>query len=835
MSRINLLRNNMTGGEVSPRIFDRPDVTKVANGCKAIVNGLVLVHGGVQKRSGTRVVAQLQNTTRHRFIRFQSSLAASYLMILGHNTMWFVRRGGLVTHTPMNITGVSKANPGIVTSVNHGFATGQRVWVAGVTGMAELNNRWFVVGATTANTFELQNTDTTGYETFVSGGTAARVVELTTTYTLEQLHDIDFQQINDVMYLVHPDHPPRKLTRSSDTDWVLGEVNFSRGPWRTINPDKVTLQPSAPSESMTSWGTYPVGTIFTLTASSSVFTSAMVGAHLRLYESDAGTSIPSPPIGDKTQGLANGQSYSYQGNVYGVSNVTGVNNWQRFTRVPEHTDGVVRVSTQQSTNGKTGQAIGTQFFDSYFLHPGYCIAQITSFTSTTQVTIEVVRFQMPNSIAVSGTTVWQESAWSDRRGWPWAVTLYEQRLFVAGSRSDPGVIWGSRSGLYEDFSDGDQDDDAISYRLAAGVGDGIRWIVGRRALVCGTSAGEYAITASSQQEGLTPSNIKAILQTDVGTAHIRPVAMNQAVLYPQRFGMADNPARTLREFAYAFTEDRFNSVDLTIYAQHIFGEGLVGLAYQRTPSSVIYAARVDGTIAGCSYERQQDVVAWWRYAIGGSIKEIETVPCANGDDLYMQVNRIIDGVEVAYLERLQQPFYEAVDEKEQAWMLDAALRRTGAPTQTISGLWHLRGEAVTIVADGAVETGVVDAGGRLTLERPASVVTVGKPYTMVVEMTEFEAGAQQGTARTRPKTIGAVWMGMLESLGGSVGVSAGHMKPLRYRTARTPMDASPPLFSGWIEVDVRANWAETQTLRVEHAEPLPFMMIAAVVETTVSG
>lgn len=70
------------------------------------------------------------------------------------------------------ISGVSKANPAVVTSTAHGYAAGTLVWIAAVVGMVELNGSWYEVANPAANTFELKGIDSTGYTTYVSGGTA---------------------------------------------------------------------------------------------------------------------------------------------------------------------------------------------------------------------------------------------------------------------------------------------------------------------------------------------------------------------------------------------------------------------------------------------------------------------------------------------------------------------------------------------------------------------------------------------------------------------------------------------------------------------------------------
>ena len=61
----------------------------------------------------------------------------------------------------------------------------------------------------------------------VSGGSA---VEVTTPYTSAQLADLKFTQSADVMYIVHPDHAVRKISRTGHTAWTITEVDFRRGP-----------------------------------------------------------------------------------------------------------------------------------------------------------------------------------------------------------------------------------------------------------------------------------------------------------------------------------------------------------------------------------------------------------------------------------------------------------------------------------------------------------------------------------------------------------------------------------------------------------------------------
>jgi hypothetical protein len=529
--------------------------------------------------------------------------------------------------------------------------------------------------------------------------------------------------------------------------------------------------------------------------------------------------------------LANGDAYTYQGNVYGVSSLTGASTWEKFNRVPEHTSGTTRVIGSVAGGGT--------YFDSNFLHPGYCVVQITGYTSTTVVTCTIVRYQMPNSLVTSGTSFWEEGAWSDYRGFPNAISLFEQRLWFAGTTYDPVVVWGSRSGAYEDFEDGAEDDDAVNFRLSAGQGDVIRWLSGRRVLTAGTSGGEFAISASSQQEGITPSNVKATQQADVGSSDVLPVFIDQAVLYPEREGNPSNPSMRLREFAYAFADDKFNSVDLTVFAEHIFGNGIQKIAYARTPERLIWTVRTDGTMACCTYQREQEVLPWHRHSLGGSgsIQEIEVKPGADGDELWLQVDRTIDSTEVSYVEVMTKRFRENITDKEDAIFLDSSLTYNGVSTDSLSGLWHLRGETVSLLINGAVETATVSATGKIA-DLPGDgddTVSIGYAYPMVVELQEIEAATQQGTAQSRAKRISQVWVRVLDSLGGTVGPDASHQKPLLYRTESMAMDTSPDLKTGYVELDFNGGWDRELSIRFEHDEPLPFHLIGVVAEMSASG
>lgn len=81
--------------------------------------------------------------------------------------------GGKATRA---ITGATQANPCVITSVGHGFADGDMVYMTGVGGMTELNGNYYIVAGKTEDTFQLSGCNSTGYGAFTSNGRAERAV-----------------------------------------------------------------------------------------------------------------------------------------------------------------------------------------------------------------------------------------------------------------------------------------------------------------------------------------------------------------------------------------------------------------------------------------------------------------------------------------------------------------------------------------------------------------------------------------------------------------------------------------------------------------------------------
>ena len=350
MARVSTIVTNFRAGELSPRLEGRIDLDKYSEAAQTLQNMVVFPQGGVTRRPGTYYAGAAKDGGKVRLINFEYSDEQAYVVELGANYMRFFKDGGILTEATVNITGATQANPVVVTAASHGFANGDRVIINSVVGMSQLNNREFTVANQTTNTFELSGIDGTGFDAYTSGGTVAKIVEVTTTYSVTDIFEINYAQSADVIYLAHKDHEPAKLTRTTATSFTLTDVDFIDGPYLDENITSTTLYASAATGSVT------------ITASAALFTASDVGRYIRFREV---LEINHDEWAASTS-YANNATVRFDGHVY--KQVTG--------------------STQTSGNTPPVHTSGTETYgaiDWQYVHDETGYVKITSFTSSTSV------------------------------------------------------------------------------------------------------------------------------------------------------------------------------------------------------------------------------------------------------------------------------------------------------------------------------------------------------------------------------------------------------------------------------------------------------------------
>jgi len=411
--------------------------------------------------------------------------------------------------------------------------------------------------------------------------------------------------------------------------------------------------------------------------------------------------------------------------------------------------------------------------------------------------------------------------------YPSVVTFFEQRLVYGGTNNNPQTLWFSKNGDYNNFTTGVGADDALIYTIASNQVNAIRYLSATRVLTIGTSGGEYVLTATSDGP-ITPTTTLIRKYSNYGSAAIEPVQVADLTLFVQRGG------RKVREFRYVgdINVSAYQAPDITIVAEHITAGGLTAFAYQQEPDGVIWAVRADGTLIGVTYRREEEVVAWHKHVIGGEfdggqaiVESIAALPSDTGEDeLYMIVKRTINGATKRYVE-LMAPFnFGGVTTG--AFFVDGGLRYSGAAVGSLKGLYHLEGETVTILANGATHPDREVTGGGVALAFNSTTAAIGYNYTSSMQTMRIESGSADGTSQGKPKRIHAVTLRLLETVGIEVGNSSAENDRVFFRDSSMLMNQAVPLFTGDKDIEFPGGYDEDDRLFIRQTQPLPMSVLA---------
>ncbi|MCM2343312.1 MAG: hypothetical protein NDJ24_01980 [Alphaproteobacteria bacterium] len=531
-------------------------------------------------------------------------------------------------------------------------------------------------------------------------------------WTAAQISQLSYTQSADTLLLVHPDVPPRRLTRQGGGVWQLldwdffTDANIIHQPYFKFVDTAVTVTASATS-----------GTV-TLTSSTAVFTPDHEGTRLRL----AGKEV-----------------------------------------------------------------------------------LVTDYNSPTVVTVEVIQ-------TLSGTAPtidWQEQAFSPVHGYPVSVAFHQDRLVLGGSRDLPNRLWLSCSGDLFNFDNGTGlDDQAIEFAILSDQVNAIRGIFSGRHLQVFTSGAEWMVTG----DPLTPATVQIRRQTRTGSMtsrSIAPVTVDGATLFAARNG------EQIQEFLYTDVEQAYQVTDLALVSRHIVPIPLDMDFDQRR--RLLFLVREDGHFATLTVFRAEAVAAWTLHETAGQVRSVVVA----GDRVFMLIQR-----GAAY----------QIEEIDDALQMDAAM--TGAapsPALVWSGLDHLEGQTVMIVADGVVVAPQLVVGGQITLAEPVQNIEVGLPYTHIIEPLPPSV-LEQGGAGRAVRLVEAVFrLEQTAALRLDTGRGLRDI-PLRQLGMDTILDSPPSRVSrdlrvhalGWQTDNHRPLW------RIEQDMPLPFTLLSVTTELKIN-
>lgn len=480
------------------------------------------------------------------------------------------------------------------------------------------------------------------------------------------------------------------------------------------------------------------------------------------------------------------------------------------TITPSATTGT-GITLTASTSLFTADYVGSYIKMTHSSTTGY--VKVTAYSSGTSVTADVIA-----TLGGTGATDdWYNGMWSSLNGWPVDVTFYEQRLYYfRGLR-----INGSEQGVFDNFDNGTDSDpteatDPVSYTIGANQVDSILWAYPTKVLNIGTAGGPFTASSGSSTEPITPTSISVLQQNEDGASSVSPVRIGPFLYYVEQSG------NKIAQLSYNLEYDVYETENLTYLSDHILGDGVIDMALQKYPYSILWCVLSDGTVATCTRELKNNVRGWTRQIItDGEVESVAIIPNGAEDQVWISVKRTVGETEYRAIE-----YFETFDfgDKEDAFFIQSGLTYNGTATDTLSGLDHLEGQTVSVYADGAVHPDKTVSDGGITLDWEAEKIHVGLPYSSEIKTMDIEAGGSAGTAQAKVTFISQVDVRFLNSLGCQVGDGT-TMDVIPFRVYGDNFDESPPLFTGDKNVNFPSKYTKNKYIVIRQTQPLPMHVL----------
>jgi len=410
--------------------------------------------------------------------------------------------------------------------------------------------------------------------------------------------------------------------------------------------------------------------------------------------------------------------------------------------------------------------------------------------------------------------------------YPAAVSYFEQRRVFGGTINKPQNIFMTRSGTESDlsFCVPSRDDDAIKFKVSARESNVIRHVVPLTNLMLLTSEAEWRVT-SINSDAITPTSISVRPQSYIGSNNAQPVIVNNNLLF------VANRGGHVRELAYNWQASGYITGDLSLRAPHLFDTfEITDISYSKSPYPIVWFVSSTGKLLGLTYVPEQQIGAWHQHDTDGDFESVCVIPDAQQDSVYVSVKRQINGQTKRYIERMAPRKFTNLED---AFFVDSGLTYDGSPNDVISGLMHLEGKNVSILADGAVQPQQVVTNGTITLFKEYSKVHIGLPINADIQTLPlaFETAA---LGQGREKNVNCVWLRIYRSSGIFAGPTEQLLTEAKLRKDE-PYGSPPRLKTEEVKIPISPSWSDSGQVYVRQKDPLPLTVVSMTLEVSVGS
>lgn len=454
------------------------------------------------------------------------------------------------------------------------------------------------------------------------------------------------------------------------------------------------------------------------------------------------------------------------------------------------------------------------------------IVKIDSIISTTQANVTVL-----SEIGSATPTIrWAEGAWSGVRGYPTSVTFFEDRCVYAGKINGVGQlpvnVWPSKTGDYEDFEEDVKDSD--SFMLGVPSTNALRWIEAAESLLLGTSGDEWKLGTNKLEGALTPTNFSVKQQLSYGSNYIQAIKVNDVIMF------VDSLGRKVRECVFNNDVQKLVAPDLTAFSEHITFSGITCIAHQKNPDSILWCVLANGGLISMTYVREQNVISWARHPMDGIVQSVAIIPSTTEDEIWISVVRAIGGETEVYIEQFQPRYYGV--RKEQSFFVDSGITYNGVAKTVITGLNHLEGKEVSILADGVEQERQIVSSGSITLSTAARLVQVGLPYTSRVQPMRMDVNTTSGSSLGSKKKISELVLSFVDTVSAKYGVSTTALFEIDWTNIEwTNSSIIDGLFTGDVVVVLDGGFSSDDPILISSDSPLPMNLRAIIARMDITS
>lgn len=857
---------NFSGGEVSRDLTCRLDLPIRDKVLQRMRNWISDVKGKAVFRAGSKYVHHTKDHQAAVFIPFHFSDQQAYLIEATDQVFRFYKDDGIILGpTPKTITGITQANPGVVTYTGDDPANGDEVYIEDVVGMTELNGRFFIVANvdTGANTFELNdafgnNVDTSGYTAYSSAGQWTEIYELATSYLEADLELLNYAQTADTMYIAHSSYDPYKVSRLGHNSWT----------WETYTR---TSDPFPASVNVASMGTLNLKwAVTTSTAhgfvSGNIVSFTGVGGTTevngneymvwwdtttRFYLADPVTGIPEDPAGFSayTSGGTvqlvdtNPGAVAFTDDartVFGRSDAKPETLW--FSRSPS-TAGAVRFDDYTTGSSDDNAAIFTLAPIKQTVDTIRWIANTSKYLAVgTYATIRRVFGETenspvtPTSISAKGTDsegvhtskpvtdgsalfyITRDQKKVETIEYDYQVDNYnpDDKNLITDHLSEPGLKCLARQGGNTPIIWVCREDGKMLGLTYKGKENLAGWHLHTLA---GGSADNFGVVEWVEilPRDNNQDQLWMIVKRTINGNTVRQIEyFSDYVIYPDADDFFQTGADKTEDFDsfYAYQwEKRKDAIHMDAVSTYD------GSSYGTEASATLTPASGAATVgtenvaftAGASVFDSSMVgrELWGKYddAGGGGGRAVITS--------YVSATVVWCTITEAWPIQA----FAAGD-----WFLTAT---------TVSNLHYLEGETVGVVADGSVEADATVSDGAITLDAAASVIHIGLKYTGEMKTLPIDIGGVTGSALDKIKNISEITARVKDTAPGlKFGTSLYDLKEFTTQP-ETPLITDRPLSlqNGVLEQRFSDSWKRDKMIHIRQENPTPASVLGLNVYT----